>query len=388
MKIIYMLLLILLAANAKNISCGTENLKRCYTLGLKSYKAGKYQDTLQYLKVVCNKKQGPSCGLIGAVYRDGKGDVKKNTAKALAYFKKGCEGNYPKICTDMGILYQQLGKTKEAIRSYQKGCKRNIVGSCYNIATMYYFADGVKKDLNQAGKYYKKACLLGDQKNACQRAGIAKEKAPSQKEIFQKQCRENNALGCHNLSALYYTGKEVRQDFQKSLEFEKKACMLKYAMGCRNVGLIYFKGEHIPKNGKEALSYFKAGGSIGDGGSFFNAGYMYEHGALVQKDLKKAYDMYVRGCLKRDQKSCLCLGRFYEKGIVVKQRYDRAIGIYKEMCKNKYAKGCRQLAYMYLDGKGVKADLFEAKMYFRSACDFGDEISCKNDKLIQVEKIK
>lgn len=59
---------------------------------------------------------------------------------------------------------------------------------------------------------------------------------------------ENNAIGCHNLGALYNNGQGVRQDFKKASELYQKACDLGAGEGCFNLGIMLVKGQGVRQN--------------------------------------------------------------------------------------------------------------------------------------------
>lgn len=383
---LFILLLPMLTLNA---TCTKENLSECVTDAKKAYKFGDYKEAINLLKLPCQSKRGATCGLIGAIYRDGKGDVSQDKTKALSYMKIACEGSYPKSCMDMGILYQAESKIDDALKSYAMGCKKNDVGACYNLATIYYFGDGTQKNLKKAKYLYKKACKLGDSKQSCQRyeqlSGIKKE---SEVEKFLSKCKAKDGVACHNLSALYYSGKGVKQNYKKAIELDTLACIYKYAMGCKNVALSYLKGTHVKKDTKKAMDFFKAAGSLGEGSGFFNAGNMYQYGKGVKKDLKAAKEMYVSGCLKKDMPSCVKLGYFLEKGVTEKPDGKKAAWLYKTACEHKNQKGCSNMAFLYYEGKVVEQDPLKAKIYFEKACTLGDEAGCKYSKAIKVLKNK
>ena len=383
------LLMLIVPMVALNAICTKENLTQCTADAKKAYKQGDYKQTINLLELPCQSKHGVTCGLMGVIYRDGMGEVSKDKIKALSYMKIACDGSYPKSCMDMGILYQKEGKIDDALKSYAKGCKKNDAGSCYNLASLYYLGEGIPEVPEKAKYFYKKACELADSKQACQRyeqlSGIKKE---SEVEKFSSQCKEKDGVACHNLSALYYHGKGVKQSYKKAIDLDTLACIYKYAMGCKNVALSYLNGTHVKKDTQKAMDFFKAAGSLGEGTSFFNAGNMYQYGKGVKKDLEAAKEMYVSGCLKKDMPSCVKLGYFFEKGVTEKPDGKKAAWLYKTACEHKEQKGCSNMAFLYYEGKVVDQDPLKAKIYFEKACSLGDEASCKYSKTIKVLKNK
>jgi TPR repeat protein len=50
-------------------------------------------------------------------------------------------------------------------------------------------------------------------------------------ELFQKACDGGEAAGCSWIGEMYESGEEIKQDFQKALEWYGKACDLRDADG-------------------------------------------------------------------------------------------------------------------------------------------------------------
>jgi len=373
-RLLTIFVLIWIPAYAEAFQCTKENISQCVEEGSKAFKKGDFQKTVSLMELPCQVTKGPSCGLIGAIFRDGGGGVKRDTQKALAYMKQACEGSYSKSCMDMGILYQSHKKIDKAVESYEAGCTKNNVGSCYNLATMYYRGDGIPKSLEKAKEFYKKACDLGDRENGCKRYEMLSSGVMTRSDVdaFITKCKQKDGVACHNISAVLYKSKK----FKEAFDFEVLACLNKYAMGCKNVALNYFKGEHVAKDPQKALEFFKAAGSLGEGSGFFNAGNMYQFGKGIKKDLQAAKEMYERGCFALDMPSCVKLGYFFEKGITVKPNAENAVWFYKNACEHKESKGCMNMAFLNYEGEVIRQDFIKAKNYFEKACELGNEQGC------------
>ena len=59
---------------------------------------------------------------------------------------------------DKGMKEYQKGNYKKAIEYFKVSCAENKYGACINLGFAYANGQGVKKDVNQAIKYLKKAC--------------------------------------------------------------------------------------------------------------------------------------------------------------------------------------------------------------------------------------
>lgn len=90
---------------------------------------------------------------------------------------------------------------------------------------MHESARGVSKDLNQAYKFYDKACKLG-LANACSNMALLLQNQGYENEAllaFNKACTLGESLSCNNI-ALFY---EKEKDGQMASSFYKRSCDLK-----------------------------------------------------------------------------------------------------------------------------------------------------------------
>jgi TPR repeat protein len=137
----------------------------CLRASTKAFKKKDYKTVANNLKKCASKKNATCIGLMGNMYKSGKG-VKKDKTKALAMFEEACEkGNYGS-CASAGFIYmdrKELGRAKEL---FSDGCQHNARTSCSMLGVLYRDGRGVKRDVTMAKKYMRKACDL-DYKAAC-----------------------------------------------------------------------------------------------------------------------------------------------------------------------------------------------------------------------------
>lgn len=141
----------------------------------------------------------------GLIYYKGEG-VEENKSKAIEFFKKACELNNTKSCTNLGIIYdngKEIEKDKtKAVKFYKKACDLNGSVACSNLGYMYDKGDGITKNDSFAIRLYQKACYL------------------------------NDAQSCFNLGIMYQSGDIISKDSSKSLKLYKKACNLGHEKAC------------------------------------------------------------------------------------------------------------------------------------------------------------
>lgn len=83
------------------------------------------KEATRYLNIACEDKNPYACLKLFKIYLEGSGNVEKNLPKAFEYTKKACESN-------------------------------DLLG-CLNASLMLRKGDGIKKDLELAEQYRKKA---------------------------------------------------------------------------------------------------------------------------------------------------------------------------------------------------------------------------------------
>ncbi|MCQ2827456.1 sel1 repeat family protein [Helicobacter pylori] len=73
----------------------------------------------------------------------------------------------PEELVDLGILSYDKQDFSKARKYFEKACELKDGGGCFNLGRLYYYGEGVEKDLIKAAQYISKACKLGDQE-ACE----------------------------------------------------------------------------------------------------------------------------------------------------------------------------------------------------------------------------
>ena len=98
---------------------------------------------------------------LGCAYRDGKG-VRQNFVEANKWYLKAAEQGHAEAQNSIGISYLRgrgdfAKDSQKAIEWLQKAAVQGDVNGMSNIGTIYMDGDGVKRDLDKAEEWYKKA---------------------------------------------------------------------------------------------------------------------------------------------------------------------------------------------------------------------------------------
>lgn len=96
-----------------------------------------------------------------------------NISKALELYTKSCNNGDVSACHSVGVIYEEKNSMDKAIEYYTMSCKSEHSFSCFNLGLLYYNGKGIDKNENEAIKFFKKACLLGDN-NGCVNWGALK----------------------------------------------------------------------------------------------------------------------------------------------------------------------------------------------------------------------
>ncbi len=108
----------------------------------------------------------------------------------------------PEELFDLGMLSYDKQDFSKARKYFEKACELKDGGGCFNLGRLYYYGEGVEKDLIKATYFYSKACEL--------------------KESF----------GCGALAVLYINGQGVEKNLTKADQYFSKACKLGNQEAC------------------------------------------------------------------------------------------------------------------------------------------------------------
>jgi hypothetical protein len=97
------------------------------------------------------------CSALGLTYFKGEVSIKKNVKKAKAYWGKACDEGHALSCRDLGHLYKQAKKHRQALRYYAKACAKPDASGCNSFA---WHAAQRGKQLDRALSAAKKAVKL------------------------------------------------------------------------------------------------------------------------------------------------------------------------------------------------------------------------------------
>jgi TPR repeat protein len=368
----------------------------------------------------CDQNQAESCHRLANQYEFGKG-VAKDAPKAVALYRKACDGGSMNGCVGLGNGYRNAfgGLPKDlnqALALYKKACDAGFGDGCTELGWRHWNGEGVPADRAQATQLFSKACDLGGF-SACAQLGwhhrfgnsvtVDQSKALL---FFQKACEGGNAHGCEglgwqlmdvpetkdftNLLAVfqkaadggapgawaglgwvYRYGRGVPADQGKALSFFKKSCDGGSAAGCTGMG---WQTKDVPetRDYPKAVAAFQKGGDGRDNWGWVGLGWAYRFGQGVSADQGKALSYFQKACDLGCWGGCEGLG-WQQKDVVETRDFAKAVSAFQKAGDMGSACAWSGLGWAHRYGQGVPADQGKALSYFQKACDKGCTGGCE-----------
>ncbi len=191
------------AAKLYEKACKGGNDGGCFNLAV-AYRNGlgvnkDYTKSVEFYQKACDMGALDGCANLAFMYDKGLG-VEKNRQLSMNFSQKACDGGITGACYNLSLQHIQNKDFTQAREASIKACDKEHAGACFNLGLMYVKGDGVKKDNEEAYKYFSKACDRG-----------AKEGCEYAKSNF----RTHITGGDETISVEKGLGYEYRSDVQK-----------------------------------------------------------------------------------------------------------------------------------------------------------------------------
>jgi TPR repeat protein len=173
--------------------------------------------------------------------------------------------------------------------------------------------------------------------------------------LYTWGCDEGSSYGCLALSKMYADGEGVSSDASKASDFRQRglaardnACSEGHRFECRLTASLYFLGKEVPQDYQKSASLYEQGCNAGDSEACAGLGSQYWNGLGVAKHFETAAKWFVRGCDGRSALSCAALGDAYYTGQGVAKDVKRAFDLYQAACQGGNANACKVLTQQKL----------------------------------------
>lgn len=356
----------------------------------------------------CNEGHGPSCTVLGGMYKMGHG-VEENLGKAANAYERGCNAHSQDLegCRYLGHLYEDgLGvakntaKANELFTQVAKGqhaaCERGSAEGCFLYAYVVEHGLSVPANAAEAKKLrqkslelHEKACEKGIGES-CTRAGellesgvyVDKNEARAL-ERYKRGCELEFADGCR-LLGLLALGKKDAQSVVESVATIEKSCKLGSSAGCGLLATMYIEGNGVQPDAKKALDLFiqscDGPTDMRLGISCQGAAELFDAKGLASHDELAAAKYYEKACAQSYLNGCVDLGRMYAAGRGIARDEKKALQLFEKSCQDGvgHPVGCNEAGFAYENAKGAPEDVKKAAVFYEHSCKAGVAAGCNN----------
>jgi hypothetical protein len=337
---------------------------------------------------LCTSGDLNTCRELGYRYESGNG-VDRDATKAVAYYKRSCEGGNALGCRFLGVMYEHgydvdVVDYAKAESLYNKACVKGNSTACRFQGSLYEGGKVGPQDFPKALGLYTKACVGGDELG-CSFEGLLYEKGrgtqPDPKRAFSlydEACKSNEPTGCHRLGTLYELGTSTPPNAEQAVNLYQKSCDLGNSVGCTKLGVMYEAGRGVLQSFRRAYELDDGACKKGNWDACVNLGWLIENGKLSDPDPLAALTFYDKACSNDEFAGCRNAGVLYHRGKGVPVDFDRAFYLYTLACNAGEMRGCNGLGVLYQDGQVGPPDLDKARRLYSKACDGDDGNGCDN----------
>jgi TPR repeat protein len=241
------------------------------------------QEAVKWWRKAAEQGNGTAEYNLGTAYYNGTG-IKKNDNEAVKWWSKAAAQGDATAQSDIDFINQ--GKenasapmylpfsvrtayagniTPPAIAALQTKAEQGDVNAQYNLGTTYYNGTGIKKNDDEAVKWWRKAAEQGD---------------PDAE---------------YNLGFLYYKGQEVKQDYVEAFKWYRKSAEQGNVYAQNAVGSLYHDGLGVKQDYAEATKWYRKSAEQrkkDKGEPFAQGGYIQYMQGLYVQCIKDAIESY------------------------------------------------------------------------------------------------
>ena len=221
---------------------------------------------------------------------------KRNTEQFLDFFKAAkydkaaelidcVDVSVPQVSLSLGRMYE-VGKgvkrnVQEAARWYRLAANDGLTDAQCELAWMHENGVGVAKDLVEAAMWYRKAAEQG------------------------------NAGAQSQMGKMYYNGEGVKQNQLEAIKWYGKAAKQGHAAAQCMLGTIYHEGGLVEKDDIEAIKWYRMSAAQGNAQAQYMLGCMYYNGCGVTQDSSIAATWYRKAAAQGDVNAQIAFSGIY-----------------------------------------------------------------------------
>lgn len=189
---------------------------------------------------------------------------------------------------------------------------------------------GVKKDMDQAFKWYSQAAEQGNAKAMLDLAvfcyaegkGVKKDEEKAY-DLIEKAADKGEPDAMWILGEQYIAGirdlsdpgvKKAEKVWKKAFDIYRKRARKGDTYAMRRLGRCYLRGRGVRKDTDEYVKWIRKAADSGDEAAMFEMGDIYFSGRYLYRDIDEAVEWYAKAAENGDLSAMLELGRLYEIG--------------------------------------------------------------------------
>lgn len=332
---------------------------------------------------------------LGNYYCAGMG-VTYNIDKALKWYTKASDAGYAPATVELGRLYYNgQGVTKnytKAFTLWSSVASKNLHAK-YLMATCYEDGEGTVKNLPKAKALYKElvdplemAAMKGDPTAQAILYDMYYYGQGVTKNIQEAiSWAEKGALGgsARAASAMCYayaTGEGVTKSSSKEKQYGLLAATLGNTVAMYNLGLWYDNNY----NHASAFEWYLKAAERGFSDAQDKVAYAYSEGEGVAKNTDLAFEWAKKSAAQGNQYGERRLGYYYRCGIGVAQNYVEAMKWYKKSAAQGNDDAMLGIGYMYEMGLGVPKNKQTAIIWYKKSAAKGNETAQQNLRILKI----
>lgn len=397
-----------MAAKQKHVKA-IANMGLCYQMGrgipkdsvmaVKLYKESIKAGNTELVKLrEDNMEKNPSAfdaNLLAEVYFNGCGNtVKRDTNKALKYYKMAAAMNSIEATVKAANIYDQAKMYAEALPYYKKAAVAGNGFSEYKYGEYLCLGKGTAVNKPEAAAYLGKAAkknvvnalmMLGD---LLYKGDGIKQDYPKAMSLYKSATAKNNPAAAWNVGIMYMKGLGVKENYLIALQWLSKASLsgmksnFQRQLNDANVEINNgWKGTDF-RSFVQAMAYMESAApdyaqavkilasleKKGNATASTLIGLCYADKSWKKADEKKMMTYFEKGIKASDPYACYLLaGLHLANSTAVKADKSKVEEYYGKASEMGYAPAQSELGNLYFTGKCVNKDVSKAIKYYNEA---------------------
>lgn len=193
-------------------------------------------------------------------------------------------------------------------------------------------------------------------------------------ECFEKAIKlYRSGIAYQSIGAIYYYGKDIKQDLGKAFEYFEMGAKVGYADSEDAIAQMYLNGQYVEQDYNKAIYWYEKAFEHGKRIVAICMGNLYLPDNNVLNNEKKAFEWYSKGG-ECDVPECLVMeGYLLENGSDNVKNLEKAIDCYERAAKLGSPNAYFLLGIAYMEGKIVTKNTIIARKNLEKALELGIE---------------